>query len=219
MNSEEVFIEVADAVGWGQNISQKRSILERRLGVVLEEMDPLASWRCAIVNFSKTVAVNKNKVVVASVNLFKPIICRFVNSEGIETPLTFREMTNFWIEDAEFGTGTNSTPSIYTIGGGYIYIGPGIMAASTSITGQVRRRLTPNDVNQLPAPMIIDGMIKRTLTKRTIADPSIRVDARISWLTNKKAIVTAASKRTSEERDVQPLDPMIARNMAYLKTL
>lgn len=216
MTSEEIFIEVSDVVGWGQNISQKRSTLERKLSVVLAEMDDLVSWRCAIVDFSKTVPINKNRVVVSSINLFKPIICKFVDSDGVEKPLTHREMTNFEIQDARFGTGTNESPTIYTTGGGYIYVGPGIMAVATTISGKVQRRLTPTDINQLPASMIIDGMVKRTITARTIADPTIRTDARISWLTNKKAIIAAALKRTSEERDTQPLDPVIARNIRYM---
>ncbi|MHC4148852.1 MAG: hypothetical protein ACYSR5_05135 [Planctomycetota bacterium] len=215
MDLDPLLIQIADEAGLGQNISQHKSRILRHLNVVLEEMDPMAVWRCAIVDFSKTVKANKNKVVIQGANIFKPIICNFVNDEGAEYPLTYRELTNFWEEHAAYGTGTNDSPEIYTIGGGYIYIGPGIMAGDTTISGQVRRRLTQNDVSQLPANMLIDGTVKR-LAKKGSPEST---HAWNGWNLAKEKVIRAAKKHTGEERDVQPVDPVIARNIVYINSV
>ena len=211
MTEKEIFAEVADTIGGKQNVTQRKSIFKRKLTLALEELDPLVQWRCAIIDFSTLVRVNKNRVSVSNVNLFKPIICKYVDDDSVEFPLTYREMTNFQIQDAKYGTGTNDFPTIYSLGGGYIYVGPGIMGTAASIQGMVQRRLTHNDVEQLPGPMIVDGIIARMAK-----DVDIRTNARINWFTNKKAIVTAAHKKTAEERDVQDIDPVILRNQRYM---
>jgi len=215
MTLENVISQICSEAGLGENPSQHRDRIIRNLGVVLEEMDALVAWRCAIDHFTKTIPVNTNKVAVPNVNLFKPIVCKFVDSDSVEHVLDYRERTDFEIEDAEYGTDTNDTPTIYTIGGGYIYVGPGIMAVATTITGETRRPLSVNDVPELPAPMMIDGTVKRIAKK---GSPEA-ISAWNGWNLSKKAIITAASKHTGEERDHRPLDPVIARNIAYLSTL
>ncbi len=214
MDLEDVLTEILDEAQMGQNLTTHRTRIIRKLRVTLGEMDAMTMWRCAVVDFTKSVPANKNKVSVSSTNLFKPLICNYVTSDGVKYPLTYREMTNFEMKHAAYGTGTTDKPTIYTIGGGNIYIGPGIMAARTVISGKVRRRLTENDVSQLPAPMLVSGTVKR-LAK----DVDRRTNARINWLTMRKEIITAASKHTSEERDTSPLDPVIQRNINYMSTL
>jgi hypothetical protein len=215
MELEPLIQQISVEAGLGENVTPHRSNILRNLQVVLEEMDSMVNWRCSIVPFSKTINANDNKALVSNVNLFKPIICRFVDSDSVERPLTYRELTNYWIEDADWGTDTNDFPTIYTIAGGYIYVGPGIMDASTTITGFVRRRLTENDVAELPASMLVDGTVKR-ITKAGSPE-SIR--AWSGWNASRNNIILAAKKHTGEERDVQPLDPVISRNINYLSSL
>jgi len=215
MDLDPIIKQISIEAGLGENVTPHKSNIQRNLAIVLEEMDSMVNWRCSVMDFSKTVAANSNKALVSNVNLFKPIICRFVDSDSKEHPLTYRELTDYWIEDAKFGTDTNDSPTLYTIAGGYIYVGPGVMSASTSITGQVRRRLTENDVNELPAPMLVDGTVKR-MTK---AGSPENIRAWNGWNNSVRSIVEASKKHTGEERDVQPLDPVIARNIAYIKSL
>jgi hypothetical protein len=215
MQLNDLLIQISTEAGLGENPEPHKSMLLRNLKVVLEEMDGLVTWRCAVIDFSKTVPANANKVLVSNVNLFKPIICRWVDSDSVEHPLTYRELTNYWIEDADYGTDTNDSPTLYTIAGGYIYVGPGVMDAATTITGQARRRLSTNDVDELPAPMLVDGTVKRVAKKGSPES----IAAWNGWNLSKSSILTAAARHTGEERDVQPLDPVIARNISYLQSL
>lgn len=214
MELDQILIQTSIDLGWGENISSNRGKLERGLTVVLEEMDALVDWRCSITDFSKTVSANSNKVIVSNVDIFKPIICRYLDSDSVEHPLTYRELTDYWERDAAWGTDTNDSPTDYTISGGYIYIGPGVMDSATTITGQVRRRLNVNDVPNLPAPMLIDGNVKRLAKKGSPES----IAAWSGW-NNARDMILAAKKHTAEQRDTQPIDPVIARNIAYLKSL
>lgn len=215
MDLNSIIEQICVEAGFGENILPHEGNVKRNLKVVLEEMDALVTWRCAVMSFSKTISADNNKALVSNVNLFKPIVCKWTDSDNAEHILTYRALTDFWIKHADYGTDTNDYPTIYTISGGYIYVGPGMMASSTSISGQVRRRLTENDVEQLPAPMLIDGVVRR-ITKAG-SNESIR--AWSGWKQSKQAIIEAAKKPTSEERDVMPLDPVIERNIAYLNSI
>lgn len=215
MNLDDVIRSIGEDAGIGVNAPGEKSRILRKLDTTLEEMDALVVWRVAIQDFTKTVAINKNSVAVPETNIFKPIVVNYVDSSGVEHPLTYRELTNFEMNHSNFGTGTTDSPSEYSIGGGYIFIGPGIMAASTTINGKVRRRLTQNDVEQLPAPMVIDGTVRRLAKK---GSPEA-IAAWNGWNNNKAKIIQDAKKHTAEQRDSNPLDPMIARNIAYINSL
>ena len=216
MELQELMEQIAVEAGLGINVTTAiENNIRRNLKVVLEEMDALVSWRCAVIDFSKTISASNNKALVSDVNLFKPIICIWTDSDNAQHVLTYRELTNFWDEHAAYGTDTNDYPEIYTISGGYIYVGPGLMSDSTSISGKVRRRLTENDVDELPSPMLVDGTVKR-ITK---AGSPEQIRAWSGWNQEKQAIIAAAKKHTGEERDFTKLDPVIKRNLNYINNL
>jgi hypothetical protein len=196
------------------NLDQDRSFLERKLNVVLGRMNYIADWSFAIVDFSKTIAANSDRVTIVEYDIFKPVTCKAIIS-GAEKNLTYYSFSDFEIRASDYYGTTNNDPSDYSIAGEYVYIGPGKAGSATTIFGQVRRKLTINDTQYLPEQMLIDGLLMRLFKKGTGA----QIAAWNGWNNGIKDVSSDAKKRTAEDKTLRQLDPIVLRNQRYLNSL
>jgi hypothetical protein len=216
MTLDQIRTQIAEEAGLlagNANVSQAMgAMIDRKIQLVLAEMDKLTQWRCAVEDFDATVPANDRRVMVASFPTLKIISCLAVVS-GVQKELDYISLTEFESQSANYYGTTNSAPTNYSVGGNMLYVGPGNLAASTNITGKVQRRLTTNDVENLPEAMIVDGVLRRMLPKGTPG----QIAAWNGWNTAKSGL-GVQQKATAESRG-KVLDAQIAANMNYLNSI
>jgi hypothetical protein len=216
---EEIEQEVVDgfnqATGQKTSIEQSRSMIHRKIAIVLSQLDTMAAWPFAIEDFSVSIPANSGSALVSNFDIFKPVSCKATFGTTTDKPLIFLEITDFDIKSANYVGSTNGDPDYYSLAGKNIYVGPGLLAEATTVSGRYQRKLILADISSLPAQMIIDGTLKRMLKKGTPED----IAARTEWNMGKGDMKRSMTKATEERRSIKRLDPRIAANNRYENSL
>jgi len=210
MNLSETKKEIAELSGI--SLDQNESLIERKILIALSRIDAIVDWNIAIKDFSKTIAAGKNYALVSDDFIFKPVVCVISISDN-SYDLDFLQLTDFKRQTANI-TSTVSTPRKYSVGGNRLYVGPGLLAAEATITGSYRRRLTLNDVEYIPADLIIN---KALMSLHTPGTPE-HIAAWSGWKEASKDIAKVY-KVTAEKRSKKPLDKQLEANASYLNSL
>ena len=210
---ESIVEEYNASAKHGISIVQDKAMLGRNINTVLGIMDRIVSWNIAIKSFSKSIAANKNSASVGTDMIFKPAWCK-VTISGNTWPLDYITLTDFERMTAEMDTATTNSPTLFTVGGNKIRIGPGLLTTSATVAGEYQRKLTDNDIPYLPADMVIDGVLKRILPKGN----SAQIAAWSGWKEGKKSI-QETYRVTAQKRSSRPIDKQIAANYQYLQSV
>jgi len=197
----------------GLSLTQNRSLIERNISIVMEDLDEMGKWHFTIQPYNLTVPAGSNKKSIAHLNPFRIVSCIATKSGGT-MELDFTNLTDFKRLGTKFTT-TNSNPDKYSLAGGFLWVGPGLLASATVINGDYRRRLTLDDVEQFPGSMIIDGANRRLTKKGT----DVNIAARSGWNEWKRSMASKDQKITEEKRSVRFIDPQIAANIRYINSL
>lgn len=195
------------------SIVQNKATLGRKINIVLGIMDRIVSWNIAIKSFSKSIAANKNSASVGTDMIFKPIWCK-VTISGNTWPLDYIELTDFERMTAEMDKSPTNSPTLFTVGGNKVRVGPGLLTTSAIVAGEYQRKLTDNDIPYLPADMVIDGVLMRMLPKGN----SAQIAAWSGWKEGKQSI-QATYKVTAHRRSSKPIDKQIQANQQYLRSV
>lgn len=210
---ESIVVEYNASAKHEISIKQDIAMLGRNINTVLGIMDRMVPWNIAIKSFSKSIAANKNSASVGTDMIFKPVWCK-VTISGNTWPLSYIELTDFERMTAEMDTATTNSPTLFTVGGNKIRVGPGLLTTSATVAGEYQRKLTDNDIPYLPADMVIDGVLKRILPKGNAA----QIAAWSGWKEGAKSL-QATYKVTAHRRSSKPIDKQIQANQQYLQSV
>jgi hypothetical protein len=208
---DDIRIGIAEEAGI--KVEQKKSFIDRNISLVMEDLDEMGRWQCAIEPYTLTVPADKNKVSTSRYSIFRIVSC-IATVSGEDKELHWVSMTDFKRLGTAYST-TNSNPTKYSRAGRNLFVGPGILASATEINGDYRRRLTLSDVEHFPGSVIIDGVLRRITEKGS----NENISARYNWNLWKKTIERKAVKSTEEKRTTRVLDSQIAANQDYINNL
>jgi hypothetical protein len=196
------------------NESQDKDSILRDIANILDEIDYVFDWPCAIDDFSLVIPANSDNKEIPDFDMFRAVICKTIIGNA-ERVLDYYPLTDFKIRSTGYYGGTNDDPTDYSTGGNKIYVGPGNMTNAITVFGQVRRKLVLNDIQYLPGRLITAGVLRNRFKKGTPAN----IASWNGWNVAISNVKTSYNKRTGEERALRTIDPQIARNTAFLNSL
>lgn len=200
------------AEGAAISLTKNKALIDRRINIALEDIDSIVEWNFAIKSFEKDITVNKNSVSVGSDMIFHPVFCKVTMSDDT-WPLNYISLTDFERQTANIST-VNNYPTLYSVGGNRLYVGPGLLGSAAVIEGKYQRKLTINDIPNLPASLVIN----RALMGMLKAGTPQQIAAWSGWKSGVKSI-QETYKVTAETRSYNYLDEQVQINMAYLDSL
>ncbi len=144
----------------GLNYAQNKEIFNSAIDLAMEEIGNRFLLAKAHKTVSKTIAAEAYQVnAPEEYSQILSVDYNFVSDENnYRRHLTRKEISSFHLANEGKQGVTTDRLKFYTITGDEIWVGPGVVFTGGTIKIQYQRRLTVNDINDLPnGKIVIDG--------------------------------------------------------------